>query len=126
MGLTVFGADRDPLAAQIAQANLRHFGYRGQIEAAEAEVWGQKAEVLVTDLPYGINLQRVEVDQLRALLANAARLAPLAVVLGAQDLSHRLSEAGFVDIELFRHRTRAQGNALTRVVHRARSAVFEA
>ena len=125
MGLTVYGADADPLAAQIAQANLRHFGYAGQVEAAAAETWGQKADVLVTDLPYGINLQRVEVDRLRAMLANAARLAPLAVVLAAQDLSRRLGEAGFVDIELFTHRTRTQGNALTRVVHRARSTAFE-
>ena len=124
MGWTVYGADRDPLAAQIAEANLRHFGYAGLIEADAAETWTQTADVLVTDLPYGINLQRIEVEQLRALLANAARLAPLAVVIAAQDLSRRMGEAGFVDIELFEHRTRSQGNALTRVLHRARSAVF--
>jgi tRNA G10 N-methylase Trm11 len=126
MGLAVYGADRDPLAAQIAQANLNHFGYAGRIEVAEASQWGQKAEVLVTDLPYGINLARVEVDDLRALLANAARLAPVAVILAAQDLTWRLTEAGFTGIELFRHRTNSRGNSVTRVVHRARSEVFEA
>ena len=124
MGLTVLAADRDPLAVQITRANLDYFGYRGAVQVADAREWDRRAEGLVTDLPYGINLRRAEVAQLRALLANAARLAPVGVFLAAEDLSRRLLEAGFVDIELFRHRPQASRNPVTRIVHRARSAVF--
>ncbi|NKB65463.1 MAG: hypothetical protein GKR89_00240 [Candidatus Latescibacteria bacterium] len=125
MGLEVWAADRDPLAVQITRANLDYFGYRGTVQVADAAEWGQQAEGLVADLPYGINLRRAQVDQLQALLDNAAQRAPVAVFLAAEDLSRRLGQAGFVDIELFRHRPSASGNPVTRVVHRCRSAVFQ-
>ncbi|MDA1192456.1 MAG: hypothetical protein O3A46_12335 [Candidatus Poribacteria bacterium] len=120
MGLEVFAADRDDLAARITRANLDYFGYGGRVDTADAREYSQTADALVTDLPYGINLRPTESDELDALLANAARLAPVAVFLAGEDLTGRLIDLGYEQVERYIHTSASgQSQRTTRYIHRA-------
>jgi len=116
LGLTAYGADRNPKMAHMAQRNLLHFGYPPHVVCADARVWTQTADALVTDVPYGRQLESAE-DDLPAILANGARLAPLAVYVAGSDITAQLTAAGYGDVEVLRL---VKPNGFTRYVHRAR------
>lgn len=116
LGLTVYGADRNPKMAHMAQRNLLHFDYPPRVVCADARAWSQTADALVTDVPYGRQLESAE-DDLPAILANGARLAPLAVYVAGSDLTSPLKAAGYGDIEVLRL---VKPNGFTRYIHRAR------
>lgn len=116
LGLTAYGADRNPKMAHMAQRNLLHFGYPPRVVCADARVWTQTADALVTDVPYGRQLESAE-DDLPAILANGVRLAPLAVYVAGTDITPQLMAAGYSDVEVFRL---VKPNGFTRYVHRAR------
>jgi predicted RNA methylase len=115
LGLTAYGADRNPKMAHMAQRNLLHFGYPPRVVCADARTWTQTADALVTDIPYGRQLESAEED-LPAILANCARLAPLAVFVAGEDIVTQLAAAGYEDIEVLRL---VKPNGFTRYVHRA-------
>ncbi|MBN2392689.1 MAG: hypothetical protein JXR84_18305 [Anaerolineae bacterium] len=116
LGLTAYGADRNPKMAHMAQRNLLHFGYPPRVVCADARVWTQTADALVTDVPYGRQLEFAE-DDLPAILASSARLAPLAVYVAGSDITPQLTAVGYGDIEVLRL---VKPNGFTRYVHRAR------
>jgi len=116
LGLTAYGADCNPKMAHIAQRNLLYFAYPPRVVCADARVWAQTADALVTDVPYGRQLESAEED-LPAILANGARLAPLAVYVAGSDITSQLAAAGYGDIEVLRL---VKPNGFTRYVHRAR------
>ena len=116
LGLAVYGADRNPKMTHMAQRNLLHFGYPPRVVCADARVWTQTADALVTDLPYGRQLESAEED-LPAILAQGARLAPLAVYVAGEDIVAELTAAGYEVIEVMRL---VKPNGFTRYVHRAR------
>jgi predicted RNA methylase len=118
LGLTVYGADRNPKMAHMAQRNLLHFGYPPQVVCADARTWSQAADALVTDLPYGRQLESAEKD-LPAILANCACLAPLGVFVAGKDIVAQLTAAGYEAIEVLRF---VKPNGFARYVHRARVA----
>jgi predicted RNA methylase len=116
LGLTAYGADRNPKMAHMAQRNLLHFGYPPRVVCADARAWTQTADALVTDVPYGRQLESAE-DDLPEILANGARLAPLAVYVAGSDITPQLAAAGYDNIEVLRL---VKPNGFTRYVHRAR------
>ncbi len=116
LGLTAYGADRNPKMAHMAQRNLLHFGYPPRVVCADARVWAQTADALVTDVPYGRQLESAEAD-LPAILANGVRLALLAVYVAGSDITPQLAAAGYNDVEVWRL---VKPNGFTRYVHRAR------
>ena len=116
LGLTAYGADRNPKMAHMAQRNLLHFGYPPRVVCADARVWSQPADALVTDVPYGRQLESAE-DELPAILANGARLAPLGVYVAGSDITTHLTAAGYGDVDVLRL---VKPNGFTRYVHRAR------
>lgn len=118
LGLTAYGADRNPKMARIAQRNLLHFGYPPRVVCADARTWTQTADALVTDVPYGRQLESAEND-LPAILANCAHLAPLAVYVAGSDITPQLTAAGYGGIDVLRL---VKPNGFTRYVHRARVA----
>jgi hypothetical protein len=115
LGLTAYGADRNPKMAHMAQRNLLHFGYPPRVVCADARTWTQTADALVTDVPYGRQLESAEED-LPAIMANGARLAPLAVYVAGGDITPQLTAAGYGNVEVLRL---VKPNGFTRYVHRA-------
>jgi predicted RNA methylase len=118
LGLTAYGADRNPKMAHMAQRNLLHFGYPPRVVCADARMWSQTADALVTDLPYGRQLESAEED-LPDILAQGACLAPLAVYVAGSDIASQLTAAGYDGVEVLRL---VKPNGFTRYVHRARVA----
>jgi predicted RNA methylase len=116
LGLMAYGADLNPKMAHMARRNLLHFGYPPRVVCADARTWAQTADALVTDVPYGRQLESAEAD-LPAILANGARLAPLAVYVAGTDITAHLTAAGYGDVEVLRL---VKPNGFTRYVHRAR------
>ncbi len=116
LGLTAYGADRNPKMARMAQRNLLHFGYPPRVVCADACTWTQTADALVTDVPYGRQLESADED-LPAILEQGARLAPLAVYVAGTDITPQLGAAGYCDIEVLRL---VKPNGFTRYAHRAR------
>jgi predicted RNA methylase len=116
LGLTVYGADINPKMAHMAQRNLFHFGYPPRVVCADARAWSQTADALVTDIPYGRQLESAE-NALPAILANGVKLAPLAVYVAGSDIAAQLAAAGYGDIDVLRL---VKPNGFTRYVHRAR------
>jgi len=116
LGLTTYGADRNPKMVHMAQRNLLHFGYRSSVVCADARVWEQAADALVTDLPYGRQLESAGED-LPDILAQGARLAPLAVYVAGENITPWLAATGYGDVEVLRL---VKPNGFTRYVHRAR------
>jgi len=121
LGLTAYGADRNPKMAHMAQRNLLHFGYPPRVVCADARVWAQTADALVTDVPYGRQLESADED-LPAILEQGARLAPIALYVAGTDITPQLAAAGYAGIEVFRL---VKPNGFTRYVHRARVARSE-
>lgn len=118
LGLMAYGADRNPKMTHMAQRNLLHFGYPPRVVCTDARTWTQTADVLVTDVPYGRQLESAE-DDLPAILANGARLAPVGVYVAGSDITAQLTAAGYGDVEVLRL---VKPNGFTRYVHRARVA----
>jgi len=116
LGLMAYGADRNPKMAHMARRNLLHFGYLPRVVCADARMWTQTADALVTDVPYGRQLESAEAD-LPNILAQGARLAPIAVYVAGENITPWLTATGYGDVEVFRL---VKPNGFTRYVHRAR------
>jgi tRNA G10 N-methylase Trm11 len=117
LGLEVFGSDLNRRMVGMAQKNLAHYGYRAEIIPMDARQSQQTADAVVTDLPYGL-MQVMVRENLLAILANCANLAPVGVFAAGQDITPWLAEAGYEAIEVFQVKKRS---AFTRYIHRAHS-----
>jgi tRNA G10 N-methylase Trm11 len=117
IGVQAYGVDLNPKMTRMSRKNLAHFGYPVNVEWGDALDCQQTADAIVTDLPYGRILQ-IDPRRLMAILKHAVHLAPLAIYLAEEDISNKLEEAGYRDIEIF---TVRKSFALKRFVHRAHS-----
>ncbi|NKB67277.1 MAG: methyltransferase domain-containing protein [Candidatus Latescibacteria bacterium] len=120
LGLSSYGLDWNEKMVAMSRQNIRHFGYTAPVELGDARQWEQQGEALVTDLPYGKNLE-VSPQIIQGILARGAQLAPVGVYAAGSDISAWLAAAGYVDIELFRV---PKSTGFTRYIHRAESACF--
>jgi len=124
MGLMVLASDSSSIAVEKARGNLDHFGYAAHVHQADARESLPKADAVVTDLPYGIQLDYAA-DEARDILASCARAAAVGVFVTKDDITPMLVDAGWQDVEALRHRKLTRyTKGFERTVHRARSAVF--
>lgn len=118
LGLDVRAADWKPAMVGMTNQNLSHFGYGADVERVDSRTHTfAGVDAVVTDLPYGHAIDADEAT-IRAILANCARAAPLAVFVAPADFSLWLDAAGYTDIEIH---TVLKRRGFTRWIHRARS-----
>jgi tRNA G10 N-methylase Trm11 len=117
LGLVAYGSDKNLRMVGMSRKNLENFGYKADVQLADASSTDRTAEAIVTDLPYGRYLCKDDENIFR-VLKNAAHLAPVAVYVAGNDITQFLREAGYHDIEVFRVAKRPN---FIRYVHRARS-----
>jgi len=117
LGLVAYGSDRNPRMVGMSRKNLANFNYQGEVQLADASCTKRTAEAIVTDLPYGRYLLKDDRNVL-GILKNAVHLAPIAVYVAGNDISHLLEEAGYHNIEVFRVSKRP---SFIRYVHKAKS-----
>jgi tRNA G10 N-methylase Trm11 len=120
LGLQAYGSDRSPAMVGMTRRNLAHFGYTAAANRQDARQTQQTADAVVTDLPYGRFLQ-MDSENVKAILANCARLAPQAVFAAGADLSGWLEEAGYTEIEVLPVQ---KDKVFTRFIHRTCSRIF--
>lgn len=117
LGLDAFGVDWKPALVGMTRENLAHFGYPGTVVRADSRTHQQRADAIITDLPYGFAIDSDE-GQIRAILERSATLAPQGVFVAPADISTWLRAAGFSDIVVH---TVLKRRGFTRWVHTARS-----
>jgi tRNA (guanine10-N2)-dimethyltransferase len=123
MALTAIARDRSAVAVGKARGNLAHFGHAVDVEQADARHSLPRADAVITDLPYGIQLDYAE-NEAREILASCAQAAPVGVFVTKDDITPMLVDAGWTDVETFRHRKWTRyTKGFERTVHRARSGV---
>jgi predicted RNA methylase len=115
LGLHAFGRDHNRKMAGMSRRNLAHFGYSVSVELGSAQDCSQAADAVVTDLPYG---RQLEQDQaaLRQVLHRTAQLAPQAVYLAQEDITPWLLDAGYARVACYRVR---KHRSMSRFVHHA-------
>lgn len=101
LGMRAVGSDRNPKMVGMTLENARHFGYQIEAFQADARTLERRADVVATDLPYGKNLQ-ADAANLQAIAANAARLAPFAVIAAGADIRPWMRAAGFADVRVYK------------------------
>jgi tRNA G10 N-methylase Trm11 len=100
LGLKAYGGDLNKRMVGMARENLAHFGYAARIEHADARNCQQRADALVTNLPYGRFLQANKAV-IRAILARGRKLAPVAVYVTEYDIQDWLTFAGYHDVNIY-------------------------
>ncbi len=103
--LQVYGMDINPKMVGMTRQNLAYFNYSGIVEQGDAVICDMKADAIVTDLPYGRELQENQ-DHLREILPHLSRLAPVAVYVSERDISDWLTQAGYENIRIYKVRKR--------------------
>ena len=116
LGLQTYGADQNRRTAWMARQNLVHFGYDVVVDHVEIRDCQQKADALVTDLPYG-RLLKADESVIRSILEHGVKLAPLAVYVAGYNISDWLTSVGYDQVEVF---TVNKHDRVVRFVHRAR------
>jgi 16S rRNA G966 N2-methylase RsmD len=100
-GLLVHGVDISTRMVQISRSNLAHFGYQGTIELGSALQCTQKADAIVTDLPYGRGITKIGRDENLAILQHLVSLAPRAIYLADEPMPDLLTQAGYQKIDIY-------------------------
>jgi len=115
LGLHAFGRDHNLKMAGMSRRNLAHFDYSVNVVLGSAQDCSQTADAIVTDLPYG---RQLEQDQaaLRQVLHHTAQLAPQAVYLAQEDITPWLLDAGYARVACYRVR---KHRSMSRFVHHA-------
>jgi predicted RNA methylase len=115
LGLHAFGSDHNLKMVGMSRRNLAQFGYSVSVELGDAQDCTQTADAIVTDLPYG---RQLEQDQaaLRQVLHHNIQLAPQAVYLAQEDVTPWLLDAGYARIACYRVR---KHRSMSRFVHHA-------
>ena len=115
LGLHAFGSDHNLKMVGMSRRNLAHFGYPAQVELGNAQDCTQTADAIVTDLPYGRQLEQDQAS-LRQVLHHTAQLAPQAVYLAQEDITPWLVDAGYARVACYRVR---KHRSMSRFVHHA-------
>lgn len=100
LGMTTYGVDWNQKMVGMTRENLKYFGYIPDVEKMDVRHYQRTADALITDLPYGRNLEEDETI-IREIFAHARNLAPIAIWVAASDLSDRLNQAGYSDIAVY-------------------------
>ncbi len=93
-GHEAFGSDISWKIIEQAKANAAHFGQAVTLSRHDARTTRQRADCLVSNLPYGVRSHLAD-DGLRALLDNLKGLAPRVTLVTSEHLEDALAVAGF-------------------------------
>ncbi|MFN2150893.1 MAG: TRM11 family SAM-dependent methyltransferase [Anaerolineales bacterium] len=116
LGIQAYGGDLNKRMVGMTRKNLAHFDYAAKVEQADARTCQQKADALVTNLPYGRFLDANE-TVIRAILENGRKLAPVAIYVTEYDLTDWLVAAGYRNVAIY---PVAKHDNFVRYVHLAR------
>ncbi|MEO2003915.1 MAG: hypothetical protein ABGY41_07425 [Candidatus Poribacteria bacterium] len=116
MGLRGVGADNNPRMVGMSEQNLARFGYNAPVALTAASELQCDVDAVVTDLPYGRNLE-TDPDNIASILRACARLASTGVFAAGEDISASLVESGYADVLVYPVR---KSRAFTRYIHLAR------
>ncbi len=117
LGLEVQAGDINPRMVGMARENAAHFGHSVEPREGDAASWNVEADAVVTNLPYGHNLEADEAN-VRAILAAGVRMAPVGVYVTPHDVTATLLDVGYRHVELLRHPKHTGFRAgLVRIVH---------
>jgi len=89
-----YGSDISPACVGRAAENLAHFGLTATLACADARTVEQRADCIVTNLPYGV-YSHLAPETLRAVLRNLRRLAPRVTLVTSERLEDALRAEGF-------------------------------
>ena len=104
----------------MTRENAAYFGHAIEPREGDAASWETTADALVTNLPYGRNLDASE-ENVRAILEAGRRMAPVGVYVTPHDLSEALRDVGYGSVEMLRHpKHTGFRSGLVRIVHIAR------
>ena len=117
IGVEACGVDWNTRMVGMSRENLTHFGYSAEIIFADIREVKRMADAVITDLPYGLFMHEDPII-IQEIIQHTRQLAPVAVFVSGEDLSDRLRELGYREIEVFRVRKHKD---FSRYVHRARS-----
>lgn len=93
-GHEAYGSDISGACVARARQNLAHFGRTATLLCADARAAQQRADVVVTNLPYGL-YSHFAGDALGATLANLATLAPRATFVTSEHIERELEDNGY-------------------------------
>ncbi|MBT3268285.1 hypothetical protein HN371_14105 [Candidatus Poribacteria bacterium] len=118
VGIAAVGADRNKRMAGMSKKNLEHFAYEAAVSHCDSADLACAADAVVTDLPYGRNLE-ADPANIASILQACAGMAPVGVFAAGEDITGGLVEAGYATVALYRVR---KYNAFTRFIHLAKKA----
>ena len=93
-GHPAFGSDISAACVARAGENLTHFGQVATLVCADAAVAEQRADCIVSNLPYG-TYSHLAPDALPAILRNLARLAPRITLVTSARIEATLEAEGY-------------------------------
>jgi tRNA G10 N-methylase Trm11 len=114
--MVAYGLDKNPKMVAMSRKNLAHFGYTAKVVVGDARQTTLTAEAVVTDLPYG-RFCHADPQDIRDILHQSVRLAPLGIFVTGSDISPWLYESGYEAVETWHVLKRTE---MSRTVHRAK------
>lgn len=115
LGMRADGGDRNKRMVGMTTQNVRHFGYEARALHCDSADLQCAGDAVVTDLPYGRNLE-TDSANIASILRACAGMAPVGVFAAGEDITRGLLDAGYATVVL--HRVK-KSNAFTRYVHLA-------
>ena len=93
-GIRVVGYDNNPRMVGATTKNLQHFGLTADVALGDARQVSGAFDAVATDLPYGINLNKDELQDIE-ILANLRACAPKVALIDLRDLTKPLNDLGY-------------------------------
>lgn len=94
MGITITGADRNPLAVKGARENIAHFNYHGEVAVQDIAEQEGHYDVAIIDMPYNL-YSRATAEEQYTIIKHARRIADRVVILTIEDMDEMILKAGF-------------------------------
>jgi len=94
LGIDAEGYDINRSIVSNAKENLRHFGFRDAVKAADMRTIDKHYDSAVLDLPYGV-FTSITIDEQLSLISHARRLAGRAVIVTFEDMTQSITGCGF-------------------------------
>ena len=94
MGINVSGYEINKSIAENARKNLEFFGYENVIVNADMNNIGEKYDVSIIDLPYGL-FTPTTIEEQTSLIRTARRISNKLVIVTFEDMDKHIIDAGF-------------------------------
>lgn len=98
MGVSITGADRNPLAVKGARENIAHFNYHGEVAVQDIVEEEGHYDVAIIDMPYNL-YTHATVEEQYTIIKHARRIADRVVILTIEDMDEMILKSGFTIID---------------------------